>query len=82
LKDKLAVFGIDDEEPELAREYLLKYGYTLPTLVDRKDQAVKLYHLNGWPTTVLIDREGKIAFYDEGFESEKLRDALRSVGVW
>jgi cytochrome c biogenesis protein CcmG/thiol:disulfide interchange protein DsbE len=82
LKDKLAVFGIDDEEPELAREYLLKYDYTLPTLVDRKDQAVNLFHLNGWPTTVLIDREGKIAFYDEGFESEKLRDALRGVGVW
>jgi cytochrome c biogenesis protein CcmG/thiol:disulfide interchange protein DsbE len=82
LKDKLAVFGIDDEEPELAREYLLKYGYTLPTLVDRKDQAVNLFHLNGWPTTVLIDQEGKIAFYDEGFESEKLRDALRAVGVW
>ncbi len=52
---------IDDEEPELAREYLLKYGYTLPTLVDRKDQVVNLFHLNGRPTTVLIDREGKIA---------------------
>jgi thiol-disulfide isomerase/thioredoxin len=29
LKGKLAVFGIDDEEPELARKYLQKYGYTL-----------------------------------------------------
>jgi peroxiredoxin len=82
LKDRLAVFGIDNEEPELAREYLQKYGYTLRTLVDRKDQAVSLYHVNGWPTTVLIDRDGKIAFYGEGFEPEKLRDALQGVGVW
>jgi thiol-disulfide isomerase/thioredoxin len=82
LKGKLAVFGIDDEEPELAREYLQKYGYTLPTLVDRKDEAVNLYHVNGWPTTVLIDRDGMVVFYGEDFESEKLRDALRSVGVW
>lgn len=82
LKDKLAVFGIDNEEPELAREYLQKYGYTLRTLVDRKDQAVNLYHVNGWPTTVLIDRDGKIVFYGDGFEPEKLRDALQGVGVW
>jgi cytochrome c biogenesis protein CcmG, thiol:disulfide interchange protein DsbE len=82
LKDKLVVFGIDNEEPELAREYLQKYGYTLSTLVDRKDQAVNLYHVNGWPTTVLIDRDGRIAFYGEGFESDKLRDALRGIGVW
>jgi peroxiredoxin/outer membrane lipoprotein-sorting protein len=82
LKDRLAVFGIDNEEPELAREYLQKYGYTLRTLVDRKDQAVSLYHVSGWPTTVLIDRDGKIAFYGEGFEPEKLRDALQGVGVW
>jgi cytochrome c biogenesis protein CcmG/thiol:disulfide interchange protein DsbE len=82
LQDKLAVFGIDNEEPELAREYLQKYGYTLPTLVDTKDEAVNLYHLNGWPTTVLIDRDGRVAFYAEGFESEKLRDALRAIGIW
>jgi peroxiredoxin/outer membrane lipoprotein-sorting protein len=82
LKDRLAVFGIDNEEPELAREYLQKYGYTLRTLVDRKNEAVSLYHVNGWPTTVLIDRDGKIVFYGEGFEPEKLRDALQGVGVW
>lgn len=82
LQDKLAVFGINNEEPELAREYLQKYGYTLPSLVDREDEAVILYHVNGWPTTVLIDQDGKIVFYDEDLASERLRDALRSVGVW
>jgi len=82
LKDKLAVFGIDNEEPEIAREYLQKHGYTLRTLVDRKDQAVSLYHVNGWPTTVLIDRDGKVVFYGDGLEPEKLHDALQGVSVW
>jgi cytochrome c biogenesis protein CcmG/thiol:disulfide interchange protein DsbE len=82
LKDRLTVFGIDNEEPQLAREYLQKYGYTLRSLVDRRDQAVNLYHVYGWPTTVLIDRDGKIVFYGYGFEPEKLRDALQGVGVW
>ena len=82
LKDKLAVFGVDNEEPELAREYLQTYGYTLRTLVDRKDQVVNPYRVNGWPTTVLIGRDGKIVFYGDGLELEKLRDALKRVCVW
>jgi thiol-disulfide isomerase/thioredoxin/outer membrane lipoprotein-sorting protein len=82
LKDKVAVFGIDDEAADVARDYLRKLGYTMPTLVDSKDTAVNLFHLDGWPTTVLIDSEGKIAFYEVGFDAEKLRDALRKVGVW
>jgi cytochrome c biogenesis protein CcmG, thiol:disulfide interchange protein DsbE len=78
----LLVFGIDAEESEIARDYLKKYGYTLPSLVDRKEEAVKLYHIEGWPTTVLIDREGKVAFYESGAEPERLRDAIRALGVW
>ena len=83
LKSKgLLVFGIDAEESEIARDYLKQYGYTLPSLVDRKEEAVKLYHVESWPTTVLIDREGKVAFYASGAEPEKLRDAIRALGVW
>lgn len=44
---------------EIARDYLKKYGYTLSSLVDAKEEAVKLYHIESRPTTVLIDREGK-----------------------
>jgi cytochrome c biogenesis protein CcmG/thiol:disulfide interchange protein DsbE len=82
LKDRVAVFGVDNEPTDVARDYLQKFGYTLPTLIDPKDTAVNAFHLDGWPTTVLIDSEGKIAFYEVGFEAEKLRDALRKAGVW
>lgn len=81
-KNKLAVFGIDNEEPEIAREYLRRYSYTFTSLVDRRDEAVNRYHVTAWPTTVLIDREGKIVFYGHDFDSEKLRDTLQNLGVW
>ena len=72
LKDKgLVVLGIDAEAPEIAREYLKKYGYTVPSLVDRKEEAVQLYYVEGWPTTILIDREGKIVYYGLGDEPQK-----------
>jgi thiol-disulfide isomerase/thioredoxin len=77
----LAVLGVDAESPELARDYLTKYGYTLRSLVDLHDTAAALYHVNSWPTTVLIDRAGNVAYYGEG-EPEKIRDVLRKLGIW
>jgi peroxiredoxin/outer membrane lipoprotein-sorting protein len=83
LKDKgLVVLGVDAEPAEIAREYVAKQGYTFPTLVDAKETVVNLFHIEGWPTTIVIDREGKVAYYASGYEAEKLRDALRGLGVW
>jgi len=78
----LAVLGVDAEAPELAREYAAKYGYTFPTLADPHDAVAARYHVAAWPTTVLIDREGNVAYLEEGMEPQKLRDALRRLGVW
>ena len=83
LKDKnVVVLGVDSEAPELAREYFQKMGYTMSSLVDTKEEAVNQYHVQAWPTTVLIDHEGKVAYYEAGHEPEKLRDAIRALGVW
>ena len=36
-----------DKEPEVARDYLRKYDYTLRSLVDRAGETVRLYRLEG-----------------------------------
>lgn len=72
----LMVFGIDTEAPELARDYLTKYGYTFRSLSDPDNMVAVNYHVTSWPTTVLVDREGNVAYEEEGMEPEKLRDAL------
>jgi peroxiredoxin len=78
----LTVLGIDAEAPELARGYLMKYGYTFPSLSDPDGAIAARYHVTGWPTTVLVDREGNVAYYQEGTESESLRDALIKLRAW
>jgi thiol-disulfide isomerase/thioredoxin len=78
----LVVLGIDNEPPQKAREFLKQYGYLTPSLVDANSDAAMKYRVGSIPTTVLIDREGKVAFYEAGFSYEQLRVALRLVGIW
>ena len=78
----LVVYGINDEPPQLALEFLKKYGYSAPSLVDANRDAATKYNVRGIPTTVLIDREGKVAFYQVGASYEQIRDALRAADIW
>ncbi len=78
----LAVFGVDDEPAEVAGGYLQKYGYTLPSLVDSRGEATRAFRVEAWPTTIVIDRDGKVIFYASGAEPQKLRDAIRAAGAW
>ena len=83
LKDKdLVVLGVENEPVETQQQYVAKEGYTFPTLVDAKDHVLRLFHVDAFPTTIVIDRDGKIAYYGSGYDAEKLRDALRGLGVW
>ena len=76
------VFGVNDEDRETIRDYIKEYGYSFPTLVDAEQEALKLYHVGAIPTTVVIDREGKIASYQVGMSSEnELRAVLRTLGI-
>uniref|UniRef100_Q01T82 Redoxin domain protein n=1 Tax=Solibacter usitatus (strain Ellin6076) TaxID=234267 RepID=Q01T82_SOLUE len=83
LRDKgLVVLGIDNEAASVIRQYVESQGYTFTTLIDAKGNAVDLFHVAAWPTTVVIDREGKVAYYNAGHDPEKLRDVLRKLEVW
>jgi thiol-disulfide isomerase/thioredoxin len=83
-RDKgLAVFGVDDEDPQVVKEFLNKFGYTLPTLLDPNKQAANKFNVGAIPTTILIDKQGKVALYEiDSGTHEKLRDALRAQGIW
>ena len=54
----------------------------MPSLVDEHGEAVRKFLVESWPTTILIDRDGKVVYYETGAEPEKLRDALRAAGAW
>jgi peroxiredoxin len=56
-----------DEDPSKAAEVVTKLGVTFPVLLDADKRVSKLYDLNTMPSTVLIDREGKVRYVHRGY---------------
>lgn len=82
-KDKgLVVLGVDDEDSQSQAAFLDKFGYTFRSLVDPTEQVKNLFHIAGFPTTVLIDKQGTIQVFELGGASyDSLRDAIRKIGI-
>jgi len=76
----LVVLGVNVGEN---KEAVDKAHLAYPSLqLDADDEALKTLAVNAYPTLVLIDRTGKVAFYDIGAKSEaSLRAALAKTGI-
>ncbi len=83
LASKGVVFlGIDDESPETVKSFATARRYTFPVLLDSETTVHGLYGVRLVPTTVVIDRKGKIAAHYVGAGGEEqLRRALKSAGL-
>jgi thiol-disulfide isomerase/thioredoxin len=57
-----------------AKKFMTDNAYTFPVLFD--DHAVSDYDVEGIPTKFIIDRQGKIAFKEVGFDGPKMEDEL------
>ncbi len=63
------VLGINvDEKSDKARAFLDDRGIDFPILLDDKNQVSKLYDLVAMPTTVVVDRDGKMRFLHKGYK--------------
>jgi len=83
-KDKgVEVMSINEgESAEKAGAYLAKNGYAFTALLDTDRSVATQYKVNGIPTLVVIDREGKISDYLVGARDEAaLQAALKKAGV-
>jgi outer membrane lipoprotein-sorting protein/thiol-disulfide isomerase/thioredoxin len=61
-KDKgVIILGIDDEEAEVAKNYLKRKGYTFNTLIDADKKAWRMYRVNAIPQSYFITKDGRIA---------------------
>jgi peroxiredoxin len=78
----LVVLGVNTEDAQIARGFLRKEGYTIRSLADAKERVTSAYKVVPLPTTVVIDREGRIAFYQVGAGPTQLRDAVSKLGLW
>lgn len=83
LASKGVVFlGIDDEGSDIVQDFVKSHGYTFPMLLDSKETVHGDYGVRLAPTTVVIDRKGKIAAHYVGAGGEaQLRRALSAAGL-
>lgn len=77
------VLGINVEgEAVPARAIAVKTGVTFPVLIDADQKISKLYDLKAMPSTVIIDRDGKIRFVHHGYkpgDEEKYVEVVKSL---
>jgi thiol-disulfide isomerase/thioredoxin len=78
----LVVLGVNTESVPKAKDYLEANGITFPTLIDNGGALGRQFQVSGIPTTVLIDRAGRVSTYVVGAGSEgRLRAAVEKAGL-
>jgi peroxiredoxin len=73
-----------DEDPRQASALAQKLALGFPVLFDADKQVSKTYDLSAMPSTVLIDRDGKVRFVHRGYRDgvvttydQQIRDLLK-----
>lgn len=81
----LVLLGVNvDEDPRAAAGVAAKLGVQFPVLLDTDKAVSRLYDLNSMPSTVLIDRDGRVRHvhrgYRDGYENtyeQQIRELLK-----
>jgi peroxiredoxin len=79
------VFAVNiDEDPRKAADLATKLGLRFPVLLDTEKKVSRMYDLSTMPSTVLIDRDGRVRHvhrgYRDGYEDtyeKQIRELLR-----
>lgn len=77
------LLGINvDEDSALADKFLQGMPVSFPILYDRTNSVSKAYDVIAMPTTVIVDREGRVRFvhygYEAGYEND-YQDQVRTL---
>ena len=84
LRDELAeddfeIVAINvDRIPREGREFLSRYPVSYPVASDSTGQTAERYHLDGMPTSFLVDRNGVVRLVKRGFKEQDIKE-LRAV---
>jgi peroxiredoxin/outer membrane lipoprotein-sorting protein len=77
----LVVLGLDvGEDSEHVAQFAKQNDYTFTLLLGAEPDTTEKYFVDGYPTTFLVDRQGRIAFRTMGgLTPEKLRAAVEAA---
>ena len=68
----LTVLAISYETPEKMQPFLTQNAYTMPVGSDPEKKTIAAYAIGGWPSTVVLDKEGKIAHIGSPYDAESV----------
>jgi len=69
-KSGFVLLGVNvDDDPKIALATAAKLNVSFPVLFDTDKKVSKLYDLNTMPSTVVIDRDGKMRFLHRGYRT-------------
>jgi peroxiredoxin len=57
----LVVLAVTDDDVAAVREYAQKNRYSFPIVLDPERRSFEQYRVAGYPSSIIIDREGGIA---------------------
>ena len=80
----LAVVGIEEmgASAEEARRFAAGIGVRYPIAIDPGERIGRLYRLEAHPTTVILDREGRVAWVGAGYlrgDEREIEQAVRDT---
>jgi thiol-disulfide isomerase/thioredoxin len=58
-----------EQDPADAQRLLKDTPVTFPILFDTKNEVSKLYDVTAMPSTVIVDRDGKVRFVHKGYQA-------------
>jgi peroxiredoxin len=85
LKDKDVVIlpiSIDGSGENAVKPYMAKHGFAFSTLIDQRMEVARQFGVRGTPTTVVVNRDGKIVARGLGpfdFESPEFATYLEAL---
>ena len=75
----LEVMALTAEESGEVNAFLKKDSYTYPMYLDKDNKVARHYKVEGIPTTIVVDPEGKMVYRDKGADPGGLRKAVEKA---
>ncbi len=74
------LIGLDfREDKHLASQFIKQFGLTYPVVLDSLGQVFDAYRLRLFPTSVIIDQNGYVAYVKEGFNIQEFQSVIDSL---
>ena len=79
-QNRFILFAVNIGEPySTVRTFKMHFILDFPVLLDTQSVISSAYGVRAWPTTFLVDQEGKVRFITVGAETEPLRQEINAL---